>query len=143
MKKFLLSLVLVALLIPVALGAKIKSTILKSTDGTAWTNISMATATGTYYSRAVYAKKSLGFSALLVKTSAGSLVITFEVSDDGATWYTPKDTNGMALNSIATALTVDTWIVFSPQLAEFIRFKFVITSADSVVSATYKECTTN
>jgi hypothetical protein len=109
------------------------------TDGTDWSDKSMTTATGTYYSDAIEQTYSKGFASLLILTSAGSLAITYEVSDDGTNFYTPYDTAGNALNSIATALTADRWIVFSPSVANYIRFKFVLTTTNSTVSALYRQ----
>jgi hypothetical protein len=115
----------------------IASQFLKDFDGTNWSSKAMTTAVGTYYSEPIKINHSQGFNALLVLTSAGSLAITFEVSDNGGTFYTPKDINGTSLNTIASALTADTWISFSPQIARWIRFKFILTSSNSTVTAKY------
>ena len=113
---------------------------LKDTDGvTNWKSKSMLSATATYYSNAVDVSYSSGHASLLVLTSAGSLVITFEVSDDNKSWYTPYDTDGNDLSSVASALTTNRWISFPPQVAHYIRFKFVLTSANSTVSAIYRQ----
>lgn len=112
---------------------------LKDSDDNNWKNKSMTTATGTYYSKEIGVLYSTGFASLLVLTSAGSLAITFEVSDDNKNWYTPFDIDGNNLGSINSALTADRWIVFSPQVAHYIRFKFVLTSANSTVSAIYRQ----
>lgn len=112
--------------------------LLRDVDGT-WEDKEMTTATGTYTSYGVQTGGATGFGSLLVKTSAGSLAITFDVSDDGTNYYTPYDTDGNALNVITTAITTNTWIVFSPQMAKYIRFVFVLTSATSTVTATYKQ----
>ena len=109
------------------------------TDGTDWNGKSMTTATGTYYSDTIEQGFTSGFGSLLVLTSAGSLAITFEVSDDGSNWYTPYDTDTNDLGSINAAVTGDAWIVFSTQVAKYIRFKFVLTGANSTVSANYRQ----
>ena len=44
---------------------------------------------GTYYCAPIDVTRTQGDGALLVLTSAGKIVITMEVSDDGETWYTP------------------------------------------------------
>lgn len=104
-----------------------------------WYNKSMTTIVSTYYSAGINQKYSKGHCALLVLTSAGSLAITFELSDDDINYYVPYDSNGNALNSIATTLIANRWIIFVPQLANYIRFKFVLTDSNSTVSATYKQ----
>ncbi|MCK4248679.1 MAG: hypothetical protein KAX15_02760 [Candidatus Omnitrophica bacterium] len=115
----------------------VKTVILSDASGD-WTDKVMETAVGTYTSNGVSTVWSNGFCSLLVKTSAGSLAISFEVSDDNVDWYTPKDTSGNDLGIIETALASGKWIVFPPQIAQYIRFKFVITGADSTVSAVYR-----
>ena len=109
------------------------------TTGTDWTDKAMTTGTGTYYSDPLPVRRSNGYAALLVKSSSGSLAITQEVSIDGLNWYTPYDTDGNDLGVIASALTVTTgkWIVFNPQIGNYMRIKAVLTGANSTVSMTY------
>jgi hypothetical protein len=109
---------------------------LKDENGN-WTDKSMTTAVGTYYSSPIRTHFCDGDTALLVLTSAGSLAITFEVSNNGINWYTPYDTDGQDLSVVYGALTGDKWIVFTPEIAEYIRFKFVLTSSNSTVTARY------
>lgn len=99
----------------------------------------MTTATGTYYSDAIRPHYSTGEVGLLVKTSAGSLAVTYEVSDDGLTFYEPYGTTGDKVNTIAGALTEDTWVSFNPVVCEYMRIKFVLTAANSTVSAIYHQ----
>ncbi len=115
----------------------IHSEFLKSPGSTDWNSKAMTTATATYYSDKIKVQYNRGFAALLVNTSAGSLAITMEVSLNGDNWYTPYDTDGNNLGTLENALTADKWIVFDPQLAGYIRFKFVLTGANSTVSAKY------
>ena len=78
-----------------------------------------------------------GFAALLVILTSGDDVdISFEVSLDGLNWYDPKDTAGSSLGVVYTTLTATAWIVFSPKIAEYIRF-LIDPDAESVVTAQY------
>ena len=100
-----------------------------------WSGEEMTTATGTYNSDAVSVNRNTGNMSLLVVTSAGSLELTYEVSDDGTNWYAPEDTSGTALNEINAAVTVGSnWIVFAPSVARWVRIVAVLTSANSTVS---------
>lgn len=105
-----------------------------STNGR-WVSLAMSSTTSTYTSSAIKLDRGDGFTSLLVLTSAGSLAITYEVSIDGTNFYTPKDVDGNALNVIASAMTANTWVEFDPTITLYIRFKFVVTVADSTVSA--------
>ena len=145
---FVLSLVFVS---SVFASGRINSQYLEDSDGTDWNSKAMTTATGTYYSKAIpmfpeYStnRPSLGYCALLVTTSAGSLAITYELSDDGTNFYTPYDNNGTALNTIYAAMTTTApdsagthWVVFSPRIAKYIRIKVVDTSANTTVTAKF------
>ena len=100
-----------------------------------WASEAMTTAVGTYTSAAIEVPRGTGYASILVVTSAGSLALTYEVSSDGANWYTPEDTSGTGLESINGAVTVGSnWIVFSPTLARYIRIVAVLTVANSTVS---------
>ena len=61
------------------------------------------------------------------------------VSDDDISYYTPYDTDANDLGGVVAALDGDRWIVFGPQAAKYIRFKFVLTGANSTVSAIYRQ----
>lgn len=115
----------------------IHSESLQDTDGTKWESKAMTTSAATYYSDKIPVKFSTGNSSLLVKTSAGSLAITVELSLNGDDWYTPYDTDGNDLGALVSALTADRWIVYNPQITLYKRFKFVLTVANSTVSARY------
>lgn len=116
----------------------IYSVFLKNAALGEWSAVSMTTAIGTYYSDPLEIRSCKGYAALLVTTSAGSLAITQELSLDGINFYTPYDTSGNDLGSIYAALTVGSkWIDFGPKIARYMRFKFVLTSANATVSARY------
>lgn len=101
----------------------------------------MSTTTATYTSSGIKVDRVGGFTSLLVKTSTGTLAITYQVSTDNTNWYTPYDTDGNALNVIATAMGSNTWVEFDPTIAQYVRFVFVLTvenpafTAASTVSA--------
>lgn len=112
---------------------------LKDTDGTAWNSKAMTTATGTYYSDKLSTHFSMLDCSMLIKTSAGALDITYEVSDDGKIFYEPYNTAGQKINVIAEGLTADRWISFTPIASEYMRFKFILTVSDSTVTAKYRQ----
>jgi len=118
------------------------TTTVSATTGTSYVNWdakAMTIAVGTYYSSSIRHRFGEGDAALLVLTSAGSLAITYEVSDNGKDFYDPYDTTESSIGSVASALSANRWIVFEPTVqAEYIRFKFVLTGADSTVSATIR-----
>ena len=109
---------------------------LRSSDAD-WNAVSRTVAT--YTSDAIRPHFATGKAALLVLTSAGSLVITFEVSNNGDDWYEPYDTTGSKINTVADGLTADRWVTFDLPVCEWIRFKFVLTVATSTVSAVYHQ----
>lgn len=93
--------------------------------------------TGTYNSDAIDTLRLTGFASILVVTSAGSLALTYQVSDDGVNWYDPEDTAGTALGGINAAVTVGSnWIQFDPTMARWMRIVAVLTVANSTVSIT-------
>ena len=112
----------------------IKPKVIKDTAGANWTLKVLANGT-TYYSDPIPFFYSDGYTSLLVLTNA-SITITYEVSIDKSNWYIPYDIDGTALNSVVTALTSDRWIMFSPQIAGYIRFK-VVANADATTTITF------
>jgi hypothetical protein len=145
MKKVLFGLLILSMLICVNADAgkiRVTPTVLSDTTNGNWTNLAMTTATGTYTSSGIDVRNSNGFASLLVLTSAGSLDIDFQVSDDNVNWYTPVDTSLNTLGSVNGAVTSDRWIVFSPQAATWIRFIFILTGSNSTVSATVRSVIT-
>lgn len=104
-----------------------------------WASEAMTTVTGTYESATIDTVRLTGEASILVVTSAGSLALTYQVSDDGTNWYSPEDTSGSALNVINGAVIVGSnWIVFSPTLARYTRIVAVLTGADSTVSIDFR-----
>lgn len=108
-----------------------------ATSGTDWLNKAMTTATGTYRSDPIRIQYSRLNSGMMVKTSAGSLAITYEVSMDGDEWFEPYDTTGSGINSISADLDENRYIAFIAHPAKWIRFKFVLVGANSTVSAIF------
>jgi len=112
----------------------VKLKIIKDTSGNSWSDKVLGNGV-TYYSEPIPFFYSDGYTSLLIKTT-DSIDITFEVSVDKENWYIPYDTSGTALNAIASALTSDRWVMFSPQIAGYIRFK-VYANADSISTLTF------
>lgn len=111
------------------------------TDGVAWEAKALTSGTA-YYSDAIPTNLSTGYASLLIDLTDGSddIDIGIEVSVDGKNWYVPRDASGTSLGVLIPAgvvlyaTTPDWWIVFSPPLARYIRFKFD-PDADSIVTA--------
>ncbi len=101
--------------------------------GSEWKDKSMTA--GTYVSAAVDVRRTSGKGSLLVKSTAGKIVITAEVSDDNKAWYTPYAQDGSSMGEIHDNLTANTWIEFTIPVAKYIRFTFVVSIATSTVSA--------
>lgn len=106
-------------------------------SSTIWKNKGM-TSGAAEYSKGVRVHISTGYAALLVLLTGGvdDVDITFEVSLDDINYYTPKDVDDNDLGIVYTTLTASRWITFSPQVAEYIRFKFD-PDANSTVTAVY------
>ena len=140
MRKVFLVLVLSMLICAnVFAAARVDVETLKDSTNGNWVDLAMTTATGTYTSSAIRVDRSNGYASLLVLTSAGSLDIDFQVSDDSTNWYTPVNTSGTSLGSINGAVTANSWIVFNPQVATYVRFIFILTGSNSTVSAYYRQ----
>jgi len=108
--------------------------ILFDADGAEWNSKSL-TASTTYYSTGFNSNHSNGYAALLVKTDA-SITISFQLSNDDITYYTPVNTNGTDVSKIYTALAADAYIIFSPQIAKFMRIK-VVCNSNATTTITY------
>ena len=70
-------------------------------------------------------QRTTGNAALWVKSTAGDITITQQVSFDGDTWLDPVNNLGESLGTVygGLASTTGTYIVYSPVLAPYIRFK--------------------
>ena len=67
--------------------------------------------------------ENVGFAAVSLDLTPGSDVdVSFQVSHDDITYWTPKDTSNATLGDISTAITEDRWIRFTPQPDKFMRF---------------------
>jgi len=76
------------------------------------------------YTDGIIVEKNVGYASVsLDLTTSSDLDLSFEVSNDGITYYSPKDTSNTDLGAISTAITDDRWIVFTPRMAKFMRFK--------------------
>lgn len=90
------------------------------------------------YTDAIKTNHSTGTASLLVlcKGAADDVDLSFEVSLNGKAWHTPCDTAGNSLANIRTAVTSDQWIVFQPQMANYLRFK-IDPDANSTITMYY------
>ena len=97
-----------------------------SIAGTQILDTALTQAGGAKSTDAVDMRNSDGYMALLVSIVASgspSLDITVTVSDDGTTFYTPKDIDNTSLTAtVCTALTATRWIVIGHQLAPYVKF---------------------
>jgi hypothetical protein len=89
-------------------------------------------------------RRTIGNTALWISSTAGSITITQQVSLDGKTWLDPVDNAGNSLGSVYSALTVTTgkYIVFTPVMAPYIRFKLVendLATSTVVMKLLYQE----
>jgi len=81
----------------------------------------------TRYSKACSFRECAGSVAVIITTTAGTITVSQQCSQDGVTWYDPTDTAAGALGVVRTALEVTTGIYtpFTPVMCEYIRFKVV------------------
>jgi len=90
----------------------------------------------TSYSVALGALNAIGsYGALqITSTATGGIVITQQVSVDGATWIDPTNATmaaaGAVYNSVATVLNM--YIPFTPVVAPYIRFKVVPVQTNTI-----------
>lgn len=94
------------------------------------TNLALAlavTKAGTSYSDSMNFSHASGFSAALITTTAGSITVTMQASEDDSTWYDVYDTDGTTvLGTVIAAMTVGTkYLQFDPVVAKYVRFKIV------------------
>ncbi len=93
---------------------------------------------GTKYSDSMKFHACTGSASVLIISTAGTLAISQQCSNDNTNWYDPVDISGTALGIVKAAQTVTTGIMvsFTPALAEWIRFKVTESTASTVVSLT-------
>jgi len=113
------------------------------TNGTDWKAKDLTSGTA-YYSDPIKCEFSHGFASLVLQLADGAddIDIDIEVSLDGETWFTPRDSDGNSLGEIITdgtclyTTTPNWWIIIDPPMAPYIRFKFD-PDHDSTVTAWY------
>jgi hypothetical protein len=104
-------------------------------------NAAVTAASGTTTSAPINldsAYKPDGFFSLQVTTSgSGTAKITYQLSNDGATYVTPTNAAGTAVDDIATALTAgNSFHGFSPPLAKWMRLVITETGTSNSVTVT-------
>ena len=94
------------------------------------------TANATKYSDSWNFRKCTGSASVLVVSTAGTLAITQQCSADNVTWYNPVDISNGALGVVkaAQATTTGSYIVYTPVLTEWARFKVVESTAKTYVT---------
>ena len=92
----------------------------------------------TAYSNSRRFHQCTGSAVLFIISTAGTLAISQQCSNNEVDWYDPVDTSGGALGVVKAAQTVTTgvYVVFTPVLSEFIRFKVIESTASTSVSLT-------
>lgn len=96
------------------------------------------TKAGTVYSNPLLCTFHKGFIGLRITTTAGSVTITQQCSEDGVTYYDPVDQDGTALGAVVAAMTAGgKYIQYSPVISKFMRFKIVEGNV-AALSATIK-----
>ena len=93
----------------------------------------------TITSDSLYQTGSLGYnsSAIATQVSGGSVKISFQVSYDNITWFTPYTTSGGTITSITnlvTSLSANSWIYYQYQFAPYIRFIFQATGTPTITA---------
>jgi len=91
-------------------------------------NVKAFTSGTAVFSRPINTSYNEGFSSLLLVQGTGTLDmdVSYELSLDGSIWFEPSTTDGASLTTtgaIATAVTESEWIIYTPQVAPFTRFK--------------------
>jgi hypothetical protein len=93
----------------------------------------------TKYSSTWSFQRCTGSACVLIVSTAGTLKIVQQCSyDGGKTWYNPYDITTGELGIVVAAETVTTGVyrVYTPVLADLIRFAVTESTAASVVSLT-------
>ncbi|MDP2366078.1 MAG: hypothetical protein Q8M94_20195, partial [Ignavibacteria bacterium] len=92
----------------------------------------------TKYSDSMPFRQCAGSAILLIISTAGTLAISQQCSNDNVNWYNPVDTAGGALGVVKAAQTVTpgVYVVFTPVLSEWVRFKVIESTAETVVTLT-------
>lgn len=90
----------------------------------------------TVYSDPVLFERTTGEIAALVISTAGSVTVTTEYSDDKMNWYGAVDSANSAIGAVCATMTVGSrWVKVTPSIGRWIRFKIVENnSAATVVS---------
>jgi hypothetical protein len=79
-----------------------------------------------------------GDATLHIISTAGTLAISQQCSMNDVDWYDPVNTSDSALGVVKAAQTVTTgvYVVFTPVISKFVRFKVVESSASTDVTLT-------
>ena len=100
-----------------------------------------ACSSDTYYTDSWSFRKCTGSAAVIIISTAGTLAISQQCSMNNVDWYDPVDISATALGVVKAAQTVTTgiYVVYTPVLAEWARFKVVESTAPTTVTITLIE----
>ena len=130
MKKIIMGVIALCLMTGVANATAFRvNDVRLKVSGTPINNLVIATSS-TVTSDSVYENGNVGFQSIatMVRGTNASVTISYQVSNDNSTWWTPYNTNLGVLSSAATlstSQTADRWVVVPAMLAPYIRFQFV------------------
>lgn len=130
----LLVLFLLIGLVP-AFAAK-KSEVKNLTIGGTAVNAYVISSGATVTSDSLYQPGNLGFLSLATKVS-GNVSISYQVSYDNVTWWTPYISSSGTLTSIGTivsSITADSWIISTAVLAPYTRFIYASTGSSTITA---------
>lgn len=85
----------------------------------------------------VFQSGNWGFMSLVNKIAGGAIAITYQLSYDGSTWFTPSTTDGTTLTAAGTivaAATSDCWIILNARMAHYIRFIYTVTGTSTLTA---------
>lgn len=143
MKKFLTFTLMLMLLFPLSVSAGMVVKALDDADGTALSAYDLTGGAAVYSEAIRVSNKTINAALLAIESKpagAGDVDISLEYSVDKITWYAAYTTSSGTVTvdaNIYTALSSSSrWVVFVPQLAPYIRYKFD-PDADSTITATH------
>ena len=95
-------------------------------------------ASATVYSASRKFHDCAGDAILYIVSTAGTLAISQQCSLNDVDWYDPVNTSDSALGVVKAAQTVTTgvYVVFTPVISKYIRFKVIESTAETVVTLT-------
>ena len=78
-----------------------------------------------FYTNGIDTRTNVGFNGVILTIDGADVDLNYEVSNDNVNWFIPYDNSSGTLasdNTVASAVTVSRWVVFTSRLTNFIRF---------------------